>query len=123
MPIWHLKKEEKQFMNSTFIILNFLVASLMLLSLCLSSPVAALESCTQLVLNRCKKCHYITRMCAKIDRERNKKSWFGSKGTWNQTITSMIKNGAQLNDEEGNILVECLSKPAAEILSLCGLEE
>jgi hypothetical protein len=62
-------------------------------------------------------------MCAKIDRERNKKSWFGSKGTWKQSIESMIKNGAQLNDEEKDSLVECLSKPAAEILSLCGLEK
>ena len=96
----------------------------LMLGLLLSSPAAGQESCTQLLTKRCETCHYLTRVCQKVDKERNKKSWFGgSSGTWKRTIKNMVKQGAQLNKAEENILVECLSKPASEVLGLCKLDK
>ena len=89
-----------------------------------SSPVAGEESCIQLLTKRCETCHYMTRVCQKVDRERNKKSWFGgSEGTWKRTIKNMVKQGAQLNKAEEDILVDCLSTPTSEVLSLCKLNK
>ena len=89
------------------------------------SPVAdAGESCTQLLTKRCETCHYMTRVCQKVDKERNKKSWFGgSAGSWKRTIKNMVKQGAQLNEDEEKILVDCLSQPFAEVLALCQLDK
>ena len=95
-----------------------------ILFLFFSMPASAQENCIQLLTNRCETCHYMTRTCQKVDRERNKKSWFGggAAGTWKRTIKNMVKQGARLNKEEETILVECLSKPTAEVLSLCKLK-
>lgn len=94
------------------------------LVLLLPGSVAAEEGCTQLLTKRCATCHYLTRVCQKVERERNKKSWFGgSAGTWKRTVKNMVKLGAQLNDSEETLLVECLSKPASEVLGLCKLDK
>ena len=98
----------------------------LMLGLLLSSLVLGQEECTQLLTKRCETCHYMTRVCQKVDKERNKKSWFGGSpgtGTWKRTIKNMVKQGAQLNKAEENILVECLSKPSPEVLSLCKLDK
>jgi len=102
----------------------FALLASMTLGLLLSSPVAGQESCTQLLTKRCESCHYMTRVCQKVDRERNKKSWFGgAEGTWKRTVKNMVKQGAQLNKAEQQNLVKCLSKPAPEVLSLCKLDK
>ena len=103
---------------------GFTLFAFLTLGLLLSSPVAGQEGCTQLLTKRCETCHYMTRVCQKVDKERNKKSWFGgSAGTWKRTIKNMVKQGAQLNKAEEEILVECLSKPTSEVLSLCKLDK
>lgn len=100
-----------------------LVCSLVL-CLLFSNPAIGQEACTQLLTKRCEVCHYMTRVCEKVDRERNKKSWFGgSSGTWKRTINNMVKQGAQLNKAEEDVLIECLSKPSSEVLSLCKLNK
>lgn len=92
--------------------------------LLLSSSVMGQEDCIQLLTKRCETCHYLTRVCEKVDKERNKKSWFGgSEGTWKRTVKNMVKQGAQLNDAEEIILVNCLSKPTPEVLGLCKLDK
>ena len=102
---------------------TILYASVML-GLFLPGPVAAQESCVRLLTKRCEVCHYMTRVCQKVDKERKKKSWFGgSEGTWKRTIKNMVKQGAQLNKAEEKILIECLSKPTSEVLSLCKLNK
>ena len=98
--------------------------SSLILCLFLSNPAAGQESCTQLLTNRCESCHYMTRVCEKVDTERNKKSWFGgAEGTWKRIIKNMVKQGAQLKKAEEDILVACLSKPTAEVLTLCKLNK
>ncbi|GAB4337885.1 MAG: hypothetical protein Kow0089_09430 [Desulfobulbaceae bacterium] len=87
-----------------------------------SFEVRAAESCTQLLMSRCETCHYVTRVCQKVERESRKKSWFGgSRGSWKRTVRNMVRQGAQLSKEEEKILVDCLSKPSEEVLSLCKL--
>ena len=117
-------------MNSVTLVfgrMNILIlislAAFLLWFLC-SSPLAGQESCTRLLTNRCEVCHYLTRVCGKVDRERKRKSWFGSsEGKWKQTINNMVKQGAQVNAAEKEILVGCLSEPASEVLNLCQLDE
>ena len=100
-----------------------ILIAILMLGIFLSTPVAAQESCVHLLTKRCEVCHYLTRVCQKVDKERNKKSWFGgSEGTWKRTIKNMVKQGAQLNDAEEKSLIECLSKPTTEVLGVCKLK-
>ncbi len=90
-------------------------------------PASGESSCAELLVKRCNTCHYLNRICQKIAKERNKKSWFGrgkgSAGTWKRTIKNMVKQGAQLNKAEEQVLVECLSNPAPELLNLCNIDK
>ena len=95
-----------------------------MLGLISSTPASTEESCTQLLTDRCESCHYLTRVCQKVDTERNKKRLFGNAaGTWKRTIKNMVKQGAKLDKNEEKILVECLSKPTAEALAICNLNK
>ncbi|MCL7486558.1 MAG: hypothetical protein M8357_00090 [Desulfobulbaceae bacterium] len=87
-------------------------------------PAAGEESCTQLLTTRCETCHYLTRVCEKVEREQEKKYWFGGpEGSWRRSIKNMVGQGAKLNKAEEEILVECLSKPHPDVLSLCKLDK
>lgn len=89
-----------------------------------SKPVLAEESCTELLTNRCEGCHYLTRVCQKVEKEMGKKSLFGGpEGIWKRIIKNMVKQGAQLNAKEEDILVQCLSKPSEEALSTCKIKK
>ena len=104
------------------LILTVSILAAVTINFTISSPAVAGESCVQLLTTRCETCHYLTRVCQKVDKERNKKSWFGgSAGTWKRTMKNMVKQGAQLNKEEEEILVDCLSKPTPEVLNICKL--
>lgn len=107
-------------------VLKYTVPMVTIMVLSLISPRASLaeEECSALLTNRCETCHYLTRVCQKVDEERNKKSWFGNPaGTWKRIIKNMVKQGAQLNSEEESVLVECLSKPTQEVLEFCKLDK
>lgn len=100
------------------------ILAIMGIGFIMSSPVSAEDNCIQLLTKRCETCHYLTRVCQKVDKERNKKSWFGgAAGTWKRTMKNMVKQGAQLNKEEEKVLVECLSKPTPEVLNVCKLKK
>jgi hypothetical protein len=58
-----------------------------------------------------------------VERKQEKKHWFvGPEGSWSRSIRNMVKQGAKLNKAEEEILVECLSKPHPDVLSLCKLD-
>lgn len=84
---------------------------------------AAGESCTELLKNRCETCHYLTRVCLKVEQEQGSSSWFGSSGSWKRTVRNMVRQGAKVSNAEEKILVDCLSTPVPEVLDLCGLKK
>jgi len=97
-----------------------IMTATLLLGLFFSTPAFSQENCKQLLLSRCETCHYITRVCQKVEKEMSKKYWFGGpEGTWKRTIQNMVKQGAVLSDAEEETLVQCLSKPADDVLELC----
>ena len=89
-----------------------------------TSPVSAQEGCGELLKSRCAACHYLTRVCQKIEKNQ-KKGFFGGvlSGSWGRTIKNMIKQGAKLNEAEQEKLTQCLDNSVPEILDLCGLKK
>jgi hypothetical protein len=57
--------------------------------------------CSSIVNVKCTKCHYKTRICAALGKK--------SPGKWVRTINLMVKNGAQLTEDEKNKVIACLS--------------
>ena len=104
---------------------SFFVVTFVIAGLCATYPVyAEEENCVSLLTGRCEQCHYLTRVCQKVDKERSKKSWFGGpEGSWKKIMKSMVKQGAKLNKDEEELLVKCLSKPGPDVLEICHLKE
>lgn len=63
------------------------------------TPLAA--ECNTLIDTKCTKCHYKTRICNVLGTK--------SVGKWHRTIKFMIRQGAQLTDDERNKVVACLA--------------
>lgn len=102
----------------------FAPPALLALSVFIAVSASGRESCVQLLVERCEVCHYMTRVCQKVDKERKKKSWFGSsEGKWKRIVKNMVEQGAQLTEAEEQVVVQCLSEPADEVLSLCKLDK
>ena len=57
--------------------------------------------CVSLVNAKCVKCHYKTRICDALGSK--------SVGQWKSSIKFMIKQGAQLTEDEQNKVIACLS--------------
>ncbi len=58
-------------------------------------------ACSALVNTKCVRCHYKTRICDALGTK--------SVANWKRSIKFMIKQGAQLTDEEQEKIVACLS--------------
>ena len=81
------------------------VVFFLLMTAC-SGPVEIAEvpteaDCSSLVNTRCVRCHYKTRICDALGTK--------SVGNWKRSIKFMIKQGAQLTDDEQQKIVACLS--------------
>ena len=59
------------------------------------------EACGSIVNAKCVKCHYKTRICDALGTK--------SVGNWKRSIKFMMKQGAQLTEDEQNKVVACLS--------------
>jgi len=57
--------------------------------------------CSAIVNAKCVRCHYKTRICDALGTK--------SVGNWQRTIKFMIKQGAELTEDEQNKVVACLS--------------
>ena len=57
--------------------------------------------CSSIVNDKCTKCHYKTRICAALGKK--------SPAKWVKTVKFMIKQGAQLTEDERNKVIACLS--------------
>lgn len=57
--------------------------------------------CKSLVDAKCVQCHYKTRICDALGTK--------SVGNWKRSIKFMLKQGAQLTEDEQNKVIACLS--------------
>lgn len=57
--------------------------------------------CSAIINAKCIKCHYMTRICDALGTK--------SVGSWKRSIKFMIKQGAQLTQDEENKVIACLS--------------
>jgi hypothetical protein len=80
-------------------------AVLMFLTSCSGTPEIGTPPpdsvCSSIVNDKCTKCHYKTRICEALGKK--------SPGKWVKTINIMVKNGAQLTEDEKNKVIACLS--------------
>lgn len=84
--------------------------------LSIGAPAWGDEICKTLVLTKCIDCHFETRICQKIQKNKGKRSW-------KRTIKSMVRHGTKLNKEEQKVLVQCFVTRDTSILSLCGMDK
>lgn len=56
--------------------------------------------CSSIIDAKCVKCHYKTRICDALGTK--------SAGKWDRTIKFMMKQGAQLTDDEQSKVLACL---------------
>lgn len=59
------------------------------------------EDCRTLVNTKCVRCHYKTRICDALGTK--------SVANWKRSIKFMVKQGAQLTEDEQEKIVACLS--------------
>lgn len=69
----------------------------------------AAETCGTL-LTRCGQCHDNGRICERLGK---------SEKYWKSIIKYMISNGAEISEEEGAIMVPCLSSKAEDAVNFC----
>lgn len=62
---------------------------------------AQAPSCTDLLLKKCEECHYLSRVCQKLGQK--------SKWKWKRTMKAMIRHGAKINQDEQELLIDCLT--------------
>ena len=67
--------------------------------------------CTQLLTTVCNDCHNTDRVC---------ESMGGSEKKWKAILDWMISNGAELEDDEKSLLLNCLTEPFEEAKKACG---
>ena len=84
----------------------FLVSTVFLLVSACSGTTGMVEPpseavCSAIVEAKCVQCHYKTRICDALGTK--------SASKWKKSIKYMIKQGAQLTEDEQNKLIACLS--------------
>ena len=67
--------------------------------------------CNKLLETVCNDCHNTDRVCDAIG---------GTQKKWKALIDWMISNGAELEDDEKVLLIDCLSEPFDEAKKACG---
>ena len=96
----------------TAVIISF-IASILFVPI---SVAGAEQSCGTLMEGRCLSCHFETRICQKLRKNKGRRSW-------KRTIKSMVRHGAELTVDEQKHLAQCFAEKDAEILSLCGMDK
>ena len=99
-------------------------AMLLFLTSAPASVFAEGASCGELLKDRCQKCHYLTRVCQKLEKNQNSGLFGGVfAGSWSRTIHNMIRQGAKLTKAEQEKLTQCLDSASPEVLEVCGLKK
>ena len=103
-------------MRKSILYLFLVLLSFFLVSACSSGTDVTADApseavCSAIIDAKCVKCHYKTRICDALGTK--------SIGKWNKTIKFMIKQGAQLTEDEKNMVIACLSSLPAGSNVVC----
>ena len=75
------------------------------------APIRAEGQCAKLMNSICLGCHNQDKFCERLG---------ATEKQWQSLIKWMIANGADLEKDEVDLLVSCLSEPADEAKKTCG---
>jgi hypothetical protein len=91
---------------------NFFLLAVVLMFSALGAVQAGADGakCTKLLATVCNDCHNTDRVCDSIG---------GTKKKWKALIDWMISNGAELEDDEKILMIDCLSEPFDEAKKAC----
>ncbi len=115
------KRDEMKYKRATsnFLIrkkvlrLSVFLVGLLFLTESAFAETQSMPACLELLQNRCQSCHYLNRVCQKLEEK--------SKRRWAATLKRMVKRrGANLSGEEQDFLLDCLATPAPDIKQECG---
>lgn len=95
----------KHFLSSLLIVVGLLLS---ITAFCQENTV---KSCGTLLVERCEKCHYSTRVCQVLEKKSLRK--------WKKTMSRMIRYGAVLTPAEESFLVDCLFSAKAGDKDIC----
>lgn len=89
---------------------------LALYAMILSCPVRAAagenqQQCLDLLLGKCRECHYMTRICQSLDKK--------NKWKWRRTIRNMAKKGAEVTRAQEDRILDCLTDKAPDVVKFC----
>lgn len=95
---------------------NRLLLSLLLFATALlyCSPATAGKNkpqCLNLLIDQCRQCHYLTRICAGLDKK--------DKGDWNRTIGYMVANGLKITKGQRGRILDCLVRKTPDVVGFC----
>ena len=88
----------------------FLVAVIVLFSALGIAKANAEGQCTELLTTVCNDCHNTDRVC---------ESMGGTEKKWKAIIDWMISNGAELEDDQRTLMINCLMEPYDEAKAVC----
>jgi len=94
----------KTVMNSAMYLIMAITVFVLMAACSSSAPIGEPPSdvvCSSIVNVKCVKCHYKTRICDALGTK--------SVSNWKRTIKFMLKQGAQLTEDEQNKVIACLS--------------
>ena len=102
--------EKRNFMQCRRAILLFLCV----MPFFLPPPLADAENepqCLELLLGKCRECHYMTRICQSLDKK--------NKWTWRRTIRNMANKGAEVTRAQEDRILDCLVDKAKDVVNFC----
>ena len=88
----------------------FLVAVIVLFSAIGITKANAEGQCKELLTTVCNDCHNTDRVC---------ESMGGTEKKWKAIIDWMISNGAELEDDQRTLMINCLMEPYDEAKAVC----
>ena len=67
--------------------------------------------CLSLVEQECQGCHYLSRVCRKLDKK--------TKRGWKATMRVMLRRGAVISKEDQKKIIDCLVEPTPALQAAC----
>lgn len=67
--------------------------------------------CIDLLIDKCRQCHYLTRVCQSLDKK--------NRGRWERTIGNMVRHGAEITSKQHDRIVDCLTDKALDVVGFC----
>ena len=67
--------------------------------------------CIDLLIGKCRQCHYLTRICQSLDQK--------SRWGWKRTIGNMKEHGAEFDNRQEGRILSCLVDKAPDVVEFC----